>query len=143
MLCGIIIATLGGLGHNGRTCKMVKSEEGVAMSESARSVSPPEIGGSGVNGPATVTGAHSSPTPSLRLALKMFSYGFAIDVFYVVWIRAVSSGSALLAGFAAVALASPALFGYLEIVGNRRLIKFYLLGLFFGTVCATLGAAYV
>lgn len=75
--------------------------------------------------------------PKWTLALKVFCFGFIIDVMYVVWIKAVASGSAWLAGFAAVGLAAPGLFGYLEIVNNRKLIKFYLLGLFIGTVCGT------
>lgn len=73
----------------------------------------------------------------MKTAIKVFCYGFIIDVMYVIWIKAVASGSAVLAGFAAVGLAMPGLYGYLEIVNNRKLVKFYLLGLFLGTICGT------
>jgi len=74
---------------------------------------------------------------SKKIYLKVFFFGFMIDLFYVVWIKSVATGSALLAGVAAVVLAAPGLLGYLEIVQNKKMMYPYLLGLFCGTVFAT------
>ena len=69
--------------------------------------------------------------------LKVFFFGFIIDIFYVVWIKSVAIGNVFLAGVSAVALAAPSLFGYLEIVDNRKMVYPYLFGLFCGTIFAT------
>jgi hypothetical protein len=79
----------------------------------------------------------------VKLALKVFCYGFLIDVMYVIWIKAVASGSALLAGTAAVGLTLPGLLGYMEILSNKKLMYPYLFGLFLGTVCGTLLHDYI
>ena len=70
--------------------------------------------------------------------VKVFILGAIIDVMYVVWIQAVATGGEILAGFAAVGLALPSLLGYLEIVENKKMMIPYLLGLFTGTVLATM-----
>lgn len=74
----------------------------------------------------------------MRKYLKVFVYGALIDIFYVVWIKSVALGNQWIAGLAAVLLATPSLFGYLEITKNKKLAIPYLLGLFVGTFLATL-----
>ena len=69
--------------------------------------------------------------------LKVFSFGFMIDIMYVLWIWSVGTGNVMLAGIAAVLLALPSLLGYLEIVDNRKMMIPYLSGLFLGSVTGT------
>jgi hypothetical protein len=75
--------------------------------------------------------------------IKVFCLGFLIDIMYVVWIIAVASGSVLIASSASVAMATPALFGYMAILEDRKMIIPYLLGLFFGTMCGTVLHGYI
>lgn len=67
---------------------------------------------------------------------KVFAFGFTIDLAYVLWVRAVANGKSLLAGCASVLIATPALFGYVEVYENRIMAIPYLAGLFCGTVVA-------
>lgn len=75
--------------------------------------------------------------------LKVFCFGFIIDLMYVVWILAVASGSPFLAGFAAVGLAIPSLLGYMEILSDKKMMYPYLFGLFLGTICGTVLHGYI
>ena len=73
-----------------------------------------------------------------KLVAKVFFFGFMIDITYVVWMKAVSTGNPFLAGGASVLVSLPSLLGYLEIMENKRLIPHYLFGLFCGTVAGIL-----
>jgi len=67
--------------------------------------------------------------------VKVFFFGFLIDIMYVGWLKAVEADSLLLAGVASVGITLPGLLGILEIVDNKRMMIPYFMGLFFGTIC--------
>ena len=63
----------------------------------------------------------------------VFLAGVAIDISYVLYVRAAIDRRPVTAAFASVLMAAPALFGYLAIVDNNWLAGAYLAGLGCGT----------
>lgn len=66
----------------------------------------------------------------------VFFLGFAIDLFYVLYVNAVRERQKIKAGAASVMLAAPALLGFMSILEDKVLMLPYFAGLFFGTIVA-------
>jgi uncharacterized protein YebE (UPF0316 family) len=68
------------------------------------------------------------------LWIEIFLLGLSIDVFYTLWVLAVSNGRRVLAGLFSVLLYIPSLLGLLNIIDDHILAIPFCLGLFFGTI---------
>ena len=65
--------------------------------------------------------------------VKVFLFGVVIDVLWALYILAVAEKRRLVASIMSMAMAAPAILGFLEIVESNSLLFPYLLGLGCGT----------
>ncbi len=71
---------------------------------------------------------------TVGVALIVFACGFAIDVFYVGWMRSVALGHPLVAALMSMCIGGCGLLGVTNVVRNKWLAIPYLAGLGVGTL---------